>query len=40
MDEQGKEYSVAKEIGIVFGIGISIGLIILVVGIALVEFLK
>lgn len=40
MDEQEKEYSVAEEIGIVFGLGISTGVIILVVGIARVEFLK
>ncbi len=39
MDEQ-KEYSVSKEIGIVFTVGFSVGLILLVVGLLIVEFLK
>jgi uncharacterized membrane protein YciS (DUF1049 family) len=39
MAEQ-KEYSVGKELGIVFSIGFSIGLFILVVSILIVEFLK
>ncbi len=39
MDEQ-KEFSVVKEIGIVFTIGFSAGLFILVIGLLIVEFLK
>ncbi len=39
MDEQ-KEFSVVKEIGIVFTIGFSVGLFILVIGLLIVEFLK
>ncbi len=39
MDEQ-KEYSIVKEIGIVFTVGFSVGLSILVMGLAIVEFLK
>lgn len=39
MNEQ-KEYSVFKEIGIVFSIGFSLGLFILVISIVIVEFLK
>lgn len=40
MEEQEKEYNLAKEIGIVFGLGISLGLTILIVGVAFVEFFK
>lgn len=39
MDEQ-KEYSVAKEVGIVCSIGLSLGLFILIIGLLIVEFLK
>jgi hypothetical protein len=39
MDEK-KEYSIAKEVGIVFTIGISLGLFILIVGLLIVEFMK
>lgn len=39
MDEQ-KENSIVKEIGVVFTIGFSLGLFILVMGLAIVEFLK
>ena len=39
MDEQ-KEYRVAKEVGIVFTIGFSLGLFILIIGLLIVEFLK
>ncbi len=39
MDEQ-KEFSVVKEIGIVFTIGFSVGLFILIIGLLIVEFLK
>ncbi len=39
MEEQ-KDYSVAREIGIVFSIGVSLGLTLLVIGILIVEFLK
>jgi hypothetical protein len=39
MDEQ-KEYSVVKEIGIVFFIGFSLGLFLLVAALLIVEFLK
>jgi uncharacterized membrane protein YciS (DUF1049 family) len=39
MDEQ-KEFSVAKEVGIVFTIGFSVGLFILIIGLLVVEFLK
>jgi hypothetical protein len=39
MNEQ-KEYSVFKEIGIVFSIGFSLGLFVLVISIVIVEFLK
>ncbi|MDP2643679.1 MAG: hypothetical protein Q8P24_01950 [Desulfobacterales bacterium] len=40
MDEQEKEYSLTREIGIVLSLGILIGLIILGAGLAIVEFLK
>ncbi len=40
MDEQEKEYNIAKEASIVFGLGSLIGLMILGIGIAIVEFLK
>ncbi|MEE8399481.1 MAG: hypothetical protein V3S89_10780 [Desulfobacterales bacterium] len=40
MKEQEQAYSVAREIRIVFGLGISIGLIILIGGVGFVEFLK
>ncbi len=39
MDEQ-KEYSIGKEFGIVFTVGFSLGLILLVIGLLIVEFLK
>lgn len=39
MDEQ-KEYSVAKEVGIIFTVGFSLGLFILIIGLLIVEFLK
>ncbi len=39
MDKQ-KEYSVTKEIGIVFLVGLVLGLIILVISVGIVEFLK
>lgn len=39
MDEQ-KEYSVAKEVGIIFTVGFSLGLSILIIGLLIVEFLK
>ncbi len=39
MDEQ-NEYSVPKEITIVSSIGLSLGVIILVIGLLIVEFLK
>lgn len=39
MDED-KEYSVIKEMKVVFAVGFVIGLIILVVSVGLIEFLK
>jgi hypothetical protein len=39
MEEQ-KEYSVVREIGIVFSIGFTLGMFVLVISLAIVEFLK
>jgi hypothetical protein len=39
MEEQ-KEYSVVREIGIVFSIGFSLGMSLLIVGLLIIEFLK
>ena len=40
MDEQKKEYNVAREIMIVFTIGVSLGLFLLVASLLIVEFFK
>ena len=39
MNEE-KKYSIVKEAGIVFGIGLLIGMLILTFGISIVEYLK
>ena len=39
MEEQ-KEYRVVREIGIVFSIGFTLGMFVLVISLAIVEFLK
>jgi hypothetical protein len=39
MEEQ-KEYSVVREIGIVFSIGFSLGMSLLIIGLLIIEFLK
>ncbi len=40
MDDEKKEYSVVREIKVVFLVGIVLGLIVLVISIGLVEILK
>jgi uncharacterized membrane protein YciS (DUF1049 family) len=39
MEDQ-KEYRVVREIGIVFSIGFTLGMFVLVISLAIVEFLK
>ncbi len=39
MEEQ-KAYNVVREIGIVFSIGFTLGMFVLVISLAIVEFLK
>jgi tetrahydromethanopterin S-methyltransferase subunit G len=40
MNDEKKEYSVTKEMGIVFLVGLVLGLIVLVISVGLVEILK